>query len=122
MRIAVKYSMDDIQVAITKVILIPPKLRTEISRLAFVAEFPSHFSKESAIKVFIDASSITYDLTADDIEPLMVHPDFVVLMMQYREGCAKPDKSMWEKSSYPWRTMDAQMWLSQQFTPFGFKP
>jgi len=128
MRIAVKYSMDDIQVAITKVILIPPKLRTEISRLAFVAEFPSQFSKELAIKVFIDASSITYDLTADDVQPLMVHPDFIGLMMQYREGRAKPDRAIWERSYYceplggGMRAMDAQMWLNQQFTSFGFKP
>jgi len=128
MRIAVKYSMDDIQVAITKVILIPPKLRTEISRLAFVAEFPSHFPKELANIVFIEASSIKYDLTANDIKPLMAHPNFVVLMMQYREGCGNPDGAIWKKSHYqtyrggPMMAMDAQRWLNEQFTSFGFKP
>jgi len=85
--------MGDVQVAITKVIQIPPQpqpgLRTEIARLAFVAEFPSYFSEAFAIQTFRDASAIQYSPTAFDIRPLMVHPDLVVLMMQYREGLVK---------------------------------
>jgi len=127
MRIAVKYSMDDIQVAITKAILLPPTRRTEISRLAFVAEFPSYFFKESAIQVFIDASSIEYHLTDNDIQPLMAHPAYVVLLMHHREGCGNPAGAIWKECYYHMegdgnrRAMNARMWLDKQFTSFGFK-
>ena len=128
MRIAVKYSMDDVQVAITKVIQIPPQpqpsLRTAISRLAFVAEFPSYFSQAFAIQTFRNASAIQYRPAADDIKPLMAHPAFVVLMMEYREGLINPSKP-------PWATYDPYLgryvstncdqWLDKQFSSLGFK-
>ena len=121
--------MDDVQVAITKVIQIPPQpqpsLRTEISRLAFVAEFPSYFSKGFAIQTFRNASAIQYRPVADDIKPLMAHPAFVVLMMEYREGLANPSIRPWTTynrcigAQVP--TNNDQLWLDQQFSSFGFK-
>jgi hypothetical protein len=122
MRIAVKWSMDDVQVAITKVIQIPPKprqnLRTEIALLAFVAEFPSYFSKAFATQVFIKASSILYHLTADDVKPLMAYPAFVVLMMQYREGSRTNEGAIWMGCPYYGQEY---MWLDKQLQSFGFK-
>ena len=128
MRIAAKYAMDDVQVAIAKVIqLIPPPpppiyplptplgLGTAILQLAFVAEFPSHFSKAVAIQVFIQASSIAYRPTADQLEPLMPYPAFVALMMQYRELLQNPDtaKNIKQANGNP-------SWLNNGFGRFGF--
>jgi len=126
--------MDDVQVAITKVIQIPPQpqpgLRTEILRLAFVAEFPSYFSKDFAIQTFRNASAIQYRPAADDIKPLMAHPAFVVLMMGYREGLANPNKAPWTRhynydseneNEYEYTAND-QLWLREQFSSLGFKP
>jgi len=122
MRIAVKYSMVDVQVVITMAIQITPRpqlgLRTEIARLAFVAEFPSYFSKAFAIQTFRDASAIQYSPTASDIRPLMVHPDLVVLMMQYREGLAKPEGAPWKRSKHG----EVGRWLDTQFSFYTFKP
>jgi hypothetical protein len=122
MRIATKYSMSDVQVAITKVIQIPPKprrdLRTEISLLAFVAEFPSYFAKSIAIQVFINASSINFHPTADDVMLLMAYPAFLVLMMQHREGLRDPAQAIWKP--YPYGNV--QTWLDKKFESFGFKP
>jgi hypothetical protein len=102
MRIAVKYSMDDIQVAIVKVIQLFSRvplqnLKTAILLLAFVAEFPSYFTNDFAIKVFTDASSIQYRPTADDLEPLMAYPAFVALMMKYREGLSTSMVAIWSE-------------------------
>ena len=131
MRIAVKYSMDDVLVAIPKVIQMPQQPRqdlcTEILRLAFVAEFPSYFSKDLAIRMFIQACSTRLHPTANDLGPLMAHPAFVALMMQYREGLANPDGTIWPGSSFKtdiWgvpRLMTAEMWLDEQFEAFAFK-
>jgi hypothetical protein len=124
MRIAVKYLMDDVQVAITKVIRIPPQprqnLHTEISLLAFVAEFPSYFSKGFAIQVFTKASSISLHPTANDLGPLIAHPAFLALMMQYREGLGNPDGAIWKGPCCPMRRQ--KEWLDDQFKLFGFKP
>ncbi len=108
MRIAVKYTMDDIQLAIVKVIELTPPLPppllsyqgfpsqlssglgTAISRLAFVAEFPSHFTKEVAIRAFTQASSINRRPTANDLGPLVPYLAFLALMMKYREGLRNP--------------------------------
>ncbi len=131
MRIAVKYAMDDVQVAIAKVIqLIPPHppshpqsytlpaLGTAILRLALVAEFPSHFSKGVAIQVFTQASSIDNVCrpTAHQLEPLMPYPVFVALMMQYREELHNPDaaKRIKQHNGTP-------PWLDHAFGRFEFK-
>jgi hypothetical protein len=118
MRIAVKYLMDDVQVAIIKIIHMSPQYRADISRLAFIAEFPSHFSQPFAVQVLISASSVTYDLTAADVKPLMAYPAFVVLMMNYREGVGNPSRAIWMR--HPSRELYA--WLNKQFESFGFKP
>ena len=129
MRIAVKYSMDDVQAAIAKVVPLIPlqpqqSLGPAILRLAFVAEFPSHFFKNVAIKAFTDASSIDHHPTADHLGPLMPYPAFVALMMQYREGLGNPEKGIWK--IYIGRYCSAlsaqERWLDEEFGRFGFKP
>ena len=120
MRIAVKYSMDDVQVAIAGVIQIispqPPRdLGTAILRLAFVAEFPSHFFQDVAVEVFTHASSIKYQPTAADLRPLMPYPAFVALMMRYREGLSKSNTSRKCEQTVP-------SWLHTEFRNFGLKP
>ena len=128
MRIAVKYSMDDIQAAIAKFIpLIPLQPQrgpgTAISRLAFVVEFPSHFFDDDAIQMFTDASSINHRPTADHLEPLMPFPAFVVLMMEYREGLRNPKTASWQYLVYTWGSQDTalQEWLNSKFGGYGFK-
>ena len=122
MRIAVKYSMDDVQAAIANVIHLiplPPSslgIGTAILRLAFVAEFQNHFFQDVAIEVFTEASSIVYQPTADHIARLMPYPDFVALMMEYREGLRNPETAPWRKQ---WISEDN--WLVEQFRRFGFK-
>ena len=121
MRIAVKYAMEDVQVAITKVIERTPihplkDLSTEILRLAFVAEFPGHFTRRVAVQVFTQASSIDHHPTANHIEPLMPYPAFVVLMMRYREGLGNKDTAPWKGWYHP------GSWLDTELEHFGFKP
>ena len=117
MRIAVKYAMDDVQVAIAQLIPLQPQLDlgTAIFRLAFVAEFQSHFTRDVAIKVFTHASSIDHHPTADHLGPLMPYPAFVAIMMRYREGLRNQDTSSWSKLGY-----GSDYWLNQEFGRFGF--
>ncbi len=122
MRIAIKYAMDDVQVAIINVIQLPPPqplrdLGTAISQLAFVAEFSGHFTPAVAIQVFTQASSIGHRPTANHLEPLMRYPAFVALMMQYREGLRNPDTA-----PSPWtRREGPSAWLNHEFAGFVFK-
>jgi len=130
MHIAIKWSMDDVQDAITEAIQIPPqkpRTPTEILRLAFVVEFSSYFSKDFAIKVFVNASSIDYQPTGDDLGPLMVHPSLVALMMEYREALTEPYGAPWYGDSDMNGDSDTnekneKKWLSENFESFGFKP
>ena len=117
MRIAVKYAMDDVQVAIAQLIPLLPWLDfgTAILRLAFVAEFQSHFTQDIAIRVFTDASSIDYLPTADHLEPLMPYPAFVALMMGYREGRCCSATPSWQKP------LSRCFRLEQGFERLGFK-
>ena len=119
MHIAIKWSMDDIQLAITKAIQIPsrkePHAPTEILRLAFVAEFSSYFSKDFAANVFVDASSGDYQPTGNDLGLLMAHPSLVALMMEYREAHVDPD-------DIPWVDTHDKEWLSENLESFEFKP
>ena len=126
MRIAVKYSMDDIQAAIAKVIpLIPLQpqhdLGKAILRLAFVAEFSNHFFKNEAIQLFTQASSINYQPTVDQLEPLLPYPAFVVLMMEYREGLRNQATSPWNRRWGAHQPAESN-WLGEEFERFGFKP
>ena len=135
MRIAVKYSMDDVQVAIAGVIQTIPSqplqhLGTAILRLAFVAEFPTHFFPYVAIQVFTHASSIDHYPTADDLEPLMPYPAFVALMIQYREALRNPETAIWKKlrihsmmhGEYRFTIATEEYWFKKEFGRFGFKP
>jgi len=119
MHIAIKYSMNDVQDAITKVIQTPPRPPgTEFPRLAFAAEFPSHFSKALAIQLFINASSITYFPTVNDVPPFAAHTAILALLMQYREGFGNSDVAPWDQ----YRSCSRQDWLSKKFESLGFKP
>lgn len=131
MRIAVKYSMDDVQVAIARAIQLIPLQPTQgpgraILRLACVAEFPNHFFKDVAIQIFTDASSIHHHPTADDLDPLMPYPAFVALMMEYREGLRNPETATWTKwqiyGHYRSQNDLQEAWLNQTFGRFRFKP
>ena len=96
MHIAIKWSMDDVQVAIIKVIQTPQRpLSTQFERLAFVAEFPSYFSKALAMELFVNASSIKHLPTLNDILLFTGHTAILVLLMQYREGLGKPGGAPW---------------------------
>ena len=130
MRIAIKYSMDDVQLAIARVIQPisprPPCIGRAIGQLAFIAEFPSHISNGIATQVFTEASSIDFYPTADELKPLMAFPAFVALMVKYREGLKNPVKAIWQEDGY-WDEgylveMDESTWLNTQFETFGFKP
>jgi hypothetical protein len=60
MRVAVKYSMNDVQDAIVRVVNSLPSdsgIRKAIAQLAFVAEFSSHFYKYFFKEVFVQACS-----------------------------------------------------------------
>jgi len=135
MRIAVKYAMDDVQVAIVQVAIArvtqKPPDGEAIARLAFIAEFPSHIYQNVAIQVFTDACSIDFSPTADDLKPLMAFPPFVARLMQYREAHSNPDRSRPNMATYlTVRGRDgrvenrlvAKEWLDTQFESFGFKP
>jgi len=133
MRIAVKYAIDDVQVAIARVIKKASALacfypREAIAQLAFIAEFPSHISKDVAMQVFTEASSIRFHPTAGDLKPLMAFPNFIALMMQYRE--AHSNKSTPNTATCltmlgrdgRMKKLEAKVWLDRQFESFGFKP
>ena len=114
--------MDDVQVAITQVVQLLPlqprlDLGTAILRLAFVAEFKSHFTPNNAIQVFTQACSIDHHPTADHLEPLAPYLAFVSLMMRYREGLRHPETAVWRSR---WGSR-AQPWLDEEFGRLGFK-
>ena len=95
MRIATKYSMDDVQDAIVRVINSLP-FESEIASLAFIAEFPGHFHKEFFKEVFVDACSTEVPPpSGHDLQPLMAFPHIVSLMMKYREGIIQPKRAPW---------------------------
>ena len=100
MRIAVKYSMDNVQTAIIRVInSLSSKsgVDTAIARLAFLAEFHGHFPKGAIKRVFVQACSKEYRPSGHELRPLMAYPNLVALMMQYREGIIKPDQAIWNE-------------------------
>jgi len=102
MRIAVKYSMDDVQKAIVEVInsfSFTWEYSTAIARLAFVVEFPNHFPKSMIREVFVQSCPKTYHPSGNDLKPLMAYPNLVALMMQYREGIILPSQAVWSKKS-----------------------
>ena len=131
MRIAIKYSMDDVQTAIVRgVNSLPIMTSTAIARLALLAEFPDHFSKSAVKQVFTLACSKHYRPSGHDLKPLMVYPNLLALMMQYREEIIQPDQAIWNKkpeklSNWPKFSQFATItpedkWLDVQFESFGF--
>ena len=116
MRIAIKYSMDDVQDAIANVIqsVTPAKA---ITRLAFASEFPDRFTASFATELFTKACSLDYHPTADDLEPLMAQPALVGLIMQYREGLGNPEQAVWRHLVF-----GSQTWLQHHINSLGFKP
>ena len=121
MRIAIKYSMYDVQHAIVHAIKFDladtGSKAKPIARLAFRAEFPDNFSRGIPIQLFLEVCSIEYHPTADDLRPLMAHPALVALVMQCREGLNNPTKAIWSGSS-----CDGMVeWLDEQFRSLGFE-
>jgi len=121
MRIAVKYSMDDVQVAIAGTIQPisprPPCIGRAIGQLAFIAEFTNHIYKGTAIQVFKEASTVNFQPTVNDLKPLMAFPAIVVVMMEYREVLRNPQRAPWNGF------LDGDVgWLNTKFESFGFKP
>ena len=94
MRVAAKYSMDDVQDAIVRVINSLPSA-SGIARLAFIAEFPGHFYKSAFKEVFVQACSTDHRPSGHDLQPLMGIPHLVALMMHYREGIIQPNQAVW---------------------------
>jgi len=131
---AVKYSMDDVQVAITKVIQCIPVgegVTKAIALLAFVAEFPTYFSGPFPIQAFMKACSINYRPTADDLRPLLPYPNFLALMMQYREGYRDRNNAPWRSANLNYdvdweglapaaRFAGEGPWLVEEFKLLGF--
>jgi hypothetical protein len=103
MRVATKYSMDDVQAAIVRVINSLPSnsgIGKAIAQLAFVAEFSGHFFKYVFKEVFRQACSTNRRPSGPDLKPLMAFPNLVALMMQCREGIIQPNQAIWnEKAS-----------------------
>ena len=109
MRIAVKYSMDDVQHAIVRVITSLPSdsgIGKAIARLAFTAEFSGHFYKPFFKEVFVQACSTVHRPSGLDLTPLMVFPNLVALMMEYREGIIQ---SKWNERT-PSPASPVRMW------------
>jgi hypothetical protein len=98
MRVASKYDMDDITMAITQVIanMSSHGIGPAIARLAFMAGFPAHFSVKLVGEVFIQACLLSATPSADDLKPLLAHPALVAAMIRTRESTLKDqfDESM----------------------------
>lgn len=135
MRVATKYSMDDVQVAITNVIQrmhAGRGITKAIALLALVAEFPDSLPGNFAIQMFINACSITQHPTADDLKPLFAFPGFLAIMMQYREGRANPNNAKWvhtptNYADLKWEAVDPLLngggrWLVAKFRSLGINP
>ena len=87
MRIASKYEMEDIQMAITRIITNMTSLGIgqAIERLAFMAEFSTNFSVSLAGAVFLQACSISSTPSANDLKPLLGQPTLIAGMIENRE-------------------------------------
>ena len=88
MRIASKYDMEDIKMAITRIItnMTSAGIGQAIERLAFMAEFSTHFSVSLAGDIFLQACSISSTPSANDLKPLMAQPRLMAAMIKNREG------------------------------------
>lgn len=109
MRAAVKYTMEDIQMAITRVIthFPSPGIDQAIGRLAFMAEFPAKFSVSLAGDVFLQACSLSSTPSANDLKPLMTHPALVAAMIKNRESKLR---NQLQQSSRAVETLQQENW------------
>ena len=136
MRIAVKYSMDDVQAAIVRVVDSQRAGgRAAIAKLAFVAEFPDRFAKGTIREVFYRVGATYYRPSGHDLGPLLAYPNLLALMMQYREESNKQNKkeAIWDEKPRavpPVRFSNAyveppsitpeEKWLDEQLKSLGF--
>ena len=99
MRIAVKYSMDNVQAAIVRVInSLGAGWSGGIAKLAFLAEFSDHFSKGAISGVFVQVCAPGYyHPSGHDLGPLLAYPNLLALMMRYREEVIRPDQAIWDQ-------------------------
>ena len=117
MRLAVKYSMDDVQKAIVRVIHSLP-FESKIAPLAFISEFLPEFPNGFFKKVFVQACSTgDHPPPGDDLEPLMAFPNVVSLMMTYREGVIQPNRALWDLNE-----SGASDWLDRQIASLDLCP
>lgn len=130
MRIAAKYSMDDVQDAIVRAIKSVAS-DSGIALLAFMAEFSGHFYKSFFKKVFVQACSTGRPLSGYDLQSLMAFPHLVALVLQYREGIIQPNQAIWNNwvpPQSPPRRRDSvrvsreDSWLDEQLDSLGLAP
>lgn len=125
MRIAIKYSMDDVRDAIVEAIIkairfgIGGSEAKRIEQLAFMGDFPDHVPGYVAVYLFLEVCSIEYHPTADELRPLMAHPALVALVMQCREGLSDQSLAIWNNRESSW---SMETWLKEQLESLGFKP
>ena len=137
MRVAVKYSMDDVQAAIVRVVELYRNAggRAAIAKLAFVAEFPDHFDKGTIREIFVRVGSTYYRPSGHDLGPLLAYPNLLALMMQYREESNKPNQNqaVWDEEPQappdvrfrfadlePPSITPEEKWLDEQLKSLGF--
>ena len=141
MRIATKYCMEEVQAAIVRVIESKypgPGISGPISILCFIAEFPEHFKKDCrkgyVQQIFVQACSIFYYPSAEDLGRLMAYPNLMVAMMKYREGELNPGRAVWNlQPGPPWPSAvpksarapppivtPMDLWLSRELNSLGF--
>ena len=129
MRIATKYSMEEVQAAVVRVVQSKTLDHTSsigeaIATLCFTAEFPGHFLENHVREAFIKACDTEFYPSIEDLERLMAHPGLLVAMMKYREGKLEPKNAVWKSKqakpidrgvarSSPKDTL-AEVWLSEE--------
>ena len=130
MRIAIKYSMDDVQAAIVRVVNTLGGVGSSgIEKLAFLAEFPDRFSKDAIVGVFVQVCANYYHPSGHDLEPLLAYPKLLALMMRYREEIIRPNQAIWDQKPpvqpvYHIPVVPSitprEKWLNEQFKSLGY--
>ncbi len=141
MRAASRYTMEDIKMAITRVVthLPSPGMDQAIRRLGFMAEFPAHFSVSVAGDVFLQACSLSSTPSANDLKSLMAHPALVAAIIKKREielrnQLQQPQQEVIKSWSYPGNSgvtthtrellpppsPRMEGWLQEELKSFGF--
>ena len=130
MRVAARYSMEDIKIAIPRVIskLPSPGIGQAVWRLAFMAEFPAYFSVSLAGGVLLQSCSLSSTPSSDDLKPLMGYPALIAAIIRKRETMLKiqmqpqkyqPQQSWnWDEPRAP--TPGIEGWLQEVLESLGF--